>query len=233
MVECDWETGVVSVLQDHEASADVTHVLDRLEKAAGGAGSCERVQRTLQRLKESKQDATVSLLEATSMFDDIEDDSMELSEEPPQEQEQGTCVTFRSQLELAFGQSLKVVGSSVQLGSWDSRVSVPLQWQDNHIWVAETVLDAGKHNFKLIISNENGATIWEGGEANRQLEVKPRDRFDMKERTKDMRTYDNGLWQSGVPVGAAGLVVDCGFGDTGNTIVSKYESNDNVSAPSA
>jgi hypothetical protein len=69
------------------------------------------------------------------------------------------------------GQSLKVVGSAPELGSWDPSKALPLQWKPGHAWSASLplMLNGGAVEAKVIFQ-ENGDYTWEPG-SNRKLDL--------------------------------------------------------------
>ena len=59
-----------------------------------------------------------------------------------------TQITVK-QCELAFGDTVKVVGESDLFGSWDSDKGLDLEWQDGHDWVAKLEVPPGDCIFKV------------------------------------------------------------------------------------
>lgn len=46
-------------------------------------------------------------------------------------------------LQVAFGQSIALVGSQEGLGAWDPKGAVGLEWHEGNEWVAEAELPVG------------------------------------------------------------------------------------------
>ncbi|GAB4816984.1 hypothetical protein N2152v2_004030 [Parachlorella kessleri] len=80
-----------------------------------------------------------------------------------------STVTFTVQRHVAFGQALKVVGSSPVLGSWDCTAAPGMEWSDGDNWALTVELPAGRHEFKIVVSGGT-AYDWESG-GNRIVEV--------------------------------------------------------------
>ncbi|KAK9797086.1 hypothetical protein WJX73_006883 [Symbiochloris irregularis] len=90
------------------------------------------------------------------------------SQEEEQTQAEVRITTTR---EVAFGQTIKVVGEGAALGDWDVTAGPEMQWNDGHEWEASVALPAGSHAFKCVVVQEDGsAAEWEVG-PNRTLEV--------------------------------------------------------------
>lgn len=69
------------------------------------------------------------------------------------------------------GENLFVVGSAVELGEWNVKRSVPMQWTAGNIWTAKVNLipSTGRVEYKYVVGSEQ-ETIWEDG-PNHVLEV--------------------------------------------------------------
>jgi hypothetical protein len=51
--------------------------------------------------------------------------------------------------EVAFGDSVVIVGDAPELGGWDPYAGLPLQWGEGHNWTAHAELPSGYINFKV------------------------------------------------------------------------------------
>lgn len=47
------------------------------------------------------------------------------------------CYSALSYLQAQFGEKLKVVGSSQELGEWNVFEAPDMRWTDGHLWVAD------------------------------------------------------------------------------------------------
>ena len=64
--------------------------------------------------------------------------------------------------QAAFGESLKVVGSSQDLGAWDIAAAPNMSWTDGHVWALDLELPEGADfEYKIVHVHYNG-TSWEG-----------------------------------------------------------------------
>lgn len=54
------------------------------------------------------------------------------------------------QCELAFGESVRVVGDTDKLGNWSHDNGPELQWREGHNWEADLELFPGTSSFKVI-----------------------------------------------------------------------------------
>lgn len=75
-------------------------------------------------------------------------------------------VTFRETVTTKYGQTIKIVGSVAELGSWDTSRAVALEASeytaDNPVWKVTVVLKAGEEiEYKFINVNEDGSVVWE------------------------------------------------------------------------
>ncbi|KAL2160084.1 hypothetical protein VTH06DRAFT_1739 [Thermothelomyces fergusii] len=85
-------------------------------------------------------------------------------------------VTFRAKVTTQWGQSVKVVGSTSELGSWDvskaPRLSASAYTSSNPLWAITVPLKAGQSvEYKVVRVNEDGWVEWES-DPNRQLTVR-------------------------------------------------------------
>lgn len=85
------------------------------------------------------------------------------------------AVTFNSKTTTTFGQTVKIVGSISQLGSWNTASAVALDasqyTNSNPLWTTKINLPAGtSFEYKFIKVNSNGAVTYESG-ANRAYTV--------------------------------------------------------------
>uniref|UniRef100_A0A061RS55 CBM20 domain-containing protein n=1 Tax=Tetraselmis sp. GSL018 TaxID=582737 RepID=A0A061RS55_9CHLO len=80
---------------------------------------------------------------------------------------------FRVIKELPFGQRLKVVGGCPELGGWNPRKAISMEWNNGHVWVAKAKLRPGTYEFKLFVasSDSDEAVYWETDAGNRVLKV--------------------------------------------------------------
>lgn len=93
-----------------------------------------------------------------------------------------TTTTFKTAVGLAFGEVVKVVGSSDSLGNWDVEAapgmcigccvrrllhtgpSTAMTWGQGDEWTLELPLEAGDYSFKFVACNTaTGECRWEGG----------------------------------------------------------------------
>lgn len=63
-----------------------------------------------------------------------------------------------------FGESLQVVGSIEELGSWKN-YKCPMKWTEGHYWTTENLIitSATFFTYKYVIMKNNKATKWEKG----------------------------------------------------------------------
>lgn len=73
-------------------------------------------------------------------------------------------VTLKVPYETIIGQSLFVMGSIPELGNWTEFVC-PMTWTEGHIWVTKDLVVHSQpiFQYKYVIKQEHGETIWEGG----------------------------------------------------------------------
>ena len=97
-----------------------------------------------------------------------------------------SAVCFKTTVSLAFGEVVKVVGSSSLLGNWESDEAPAMTWGEGDEWTLELPLPAGDYSFKFVAYNQaTGACRWEGGD----------------DRTITVRDWLNhGFWSS-IPAG--------------------------------
>jgi len=82
-------------------------------------------------------------------------------------------VTLSIKYKCEFGQSVKVVGDSSELGSWDVKAAHGMEWGEGHVWSTTLNLVPGSsYEFKVVIVNSGNPSDvrWEEG-ANKKLEV--------------------------------------------------------------
>lgn len=62
------------------------------------------------------------------------------------------------------GENLFVVGSSMELGTWNVSRSVPMQWTDGNVWVAKVDINpaSGRVEYKYVVRSDQ-TLIWETG----------------------------------------------------------------------
>ncbi len=76
------------------------------------------------------------------------------------------AVTFRETVTTQFGQTIKIVGNTAELGNWDTSKAVALDASEytsnNHVWKATISLPAGKAiEYKYINVQSDGSVRWE------------------------------------------------------------------------
>ncbi|OAR02060.1 hypothetical protein LLEC1_06362 [Akanthomyces lecanii] len=76
------------------------------------------------------------------------------------------AVTFRETVTTQFGQTIKIVGNTAELGNWDTSKAVALDASEytsnNHVWKATVSLPAGKTlEYKYINVQSDGSVRWE------------------------------------------------------------------------
>ncbi|KAJ6780421.1 hypothetical protein PWT90_02308 [Aphanocladium album] len=76
------------------------------------------------------------------------------------------AVTFRETVTTQFGQTIKIVGNTGELGNWDTSKAVALDASeyagDNHVWKVTVTLPAGKAiEYKYINVASDGSVTWE------------------------------------------------------------------------
>jgi len=64
---------------------------------------------------------------------------------------------------VEFGQSVKLVGSSPELGTWDTEKGVTLEWTEGDVWTAMLEIEEDLE-FKVVKDLGNGAIVWEEGD---------------------------------------------------------------------
>lgn len=80
-------------------------------------------------------------------------------------------ITFSVPFEVAFGQSLRLVGSDEAMGGWEIDSAVDMTWSEGHVWTADVALPVGATaEFKLVLSIPGEAPVWEHT-ANRTITV--------------------------------------------------------------
>ena len=75
---------------------------------------------------------------------------------------------------LQFGEHLRLVGSSPELGAWSTEAAPKLAWSTGNHWSAQVALPPGQHFFKLVVVRGDGRQQWEDGQ-NRELAVQASD----------------------------------------------------------
>ncbi|KAF8062687.1 Papln [Scenedesmus sp. PABB004] len=76
----------------------------------------------------------------------------------------GPLLKITAHYHVEFGDYLKVVGSSPELGAWMSAGAPTMVWGPGDVWHLTVPLGAGEHSFKVVVQKANGAVLWEGGE---------------------------------------------------------------------
>lgn len=76
------------------------------------------------------------------------------------------AVTFRETVTTQYGQTIKIVGNTAELGNWDTSKAVALDaseyTSDNHVWKGTVTLPAGKAiEYKFINVGADGSVTWE------------------------------------------------------------------------
>ena len=76
------------------------------------------------------------------------------------------CLTFKIQFETKFGESLHIVGSCPELGSWKA-YRCPLKWNEGHVWTSDPLVirSCSYFMYKYVIMNSQSgkAAKWEKG----------------------------------------------------------------------
>eukprot|EP00928_Gymnodinium_smaydae_P021025 TRINITY_DN1815_c0_g3_i1.p1 TRINITY_DN1815_c0_g3~~TRINITY_DN1815_c0_g3_i1.p1 ORF type:complete len:812 (-),score=100.53 TRINITY_DN1815_c0_g3_i1:543-2978(-) len=82
-----------------------------------------------------------------------------------------TKFTFQVRGETHFGETIKIVGSDVQLGSWDVEKAVELQTcaATHPLWSTAPMQISLPCEYKYVKVCNGGEIVWEGGELNRTL----------------------------------------------------------------
>jgi hypothetical protein len=80
-------------------------------------------------------------------------------------------VQFAVKYTTVPGEKMFIIGSSMELGSWDISRSVPMEWTDGNVWVAKVNIDpaATLVEYKYVVIS-NRKTVWENG-SNHVFEV--------------------------------------------------------------
>ena len=63
---------------------------------------------------------------------------------------------FHLPYRASFGQSLSIVGSTKDLGSWDLATRVPMEWSDGDVWKAKVLAEYGDMEYKYIVVDSDG-----------------------------------------------------------------------------
>lgn len=76
------------------------------------------------------------------------------------------AVTFRETVTTTFGQTIKIVGNTAELGNWNTNNAVALDASEytstNHVWKVTVALPAGKAiEYKYTNVNSDGSVTWE------------------------------------------------------------------------
>ena len=56
---------------------------------------------------------------------------------------------FSVPFRVSFGETVKLLGSSPELGMWDHKKAVDLQWSQGDRWHGTVELSEGEHEFKV------------------------------------------------------------------------------------
>ena len=72
-------------------------------------------------------------------------------------------VTFSIKRKVAFGEHLRVVGSSPELGAWNPAAAPELHWNDGDVWTGSVEL-ASDAAFKFVVYGGDGEPLWEEGD---------------------------------------------------------------------
>ncbi|KAI3431720.1 hypothetical protein D9Q98_004763 [Chlorella vulgaris] len=88
----------------------------------------------------------------------------------PTSAEPTAAVTLKACRRLAFGQVLKVVGGTSEMGDWDPNAAPIMTWSEGDVWFVTLDIPAGRHEFKVVVDNGAGSYEWEAG-PNRSLQV--------------------------------------------------------------
>lgn len=117
---------------------------------------------------------------------------------------------------LQYGECLRVVGSSAELGAWEPSAAPALSWHEGDRWAGQLALTPGQHDFKLVVDAPNGNMFWENGP-------------DRSLRVPELPAISS----SGSDAGDAGsaLRVTGRFGDTASTTVKASRVHLQVRVP--
>lgn len=90
-----------------------------------------------------------------------------------------STAAFGVQATTRWGESLHVVGSVPQLGSWDPAAAVPLSSAEYPLWRGQVTLPGGTaFEYKYLRKTEDGGVVWESG-ANRTATAAATGRIDL------------------------------------------------------
>ena len=67
-------------------------------------------------------------------------------------------VTFHLKYKVEFGQTLRLMGSVGELGDWDVKRGVALQWTNGDDWTAAVTLPAGIVEYKYVVVHEESGS---------------------------------------------------------------------------
>uniref|UniRef100_A0A383VR34 CBM20 domain-containing protein n=1 Tax=Tetradesmus obliquus TaxID=3088 RepID=A0A383VR34_TETOB len=82
----------------------------------------------------------------------------------------GPIVKISVRYHTDFGDCMKVIGSSAELGAWDAAAAPLMVWGEGDIWSLVLPFSAGEHEFKVVVQKSGGELLWEGGD-NRKVVV--------------------------------------------------------------
>eukprot|EP00879_Flechtneria_rotunda_P021051 GHRR01022177.1.p1 GENE.GHRR01022177.1~~GHRR01022177.1.p1 ORF type:complete len:249 (+),score=82.46 GHRR01022177.1:163-909(+) len=82
----------------------------------------------------------------------------------------GPLLYVTAHYRVNFGDTLKVIGSSNELGAWDVATAPGMTWGEGDVWWLVVPVAEGDHEFKVIVQKANGEVVWEDGD-NRKLSV--------------------------------------------------------------
>lgn len=71
---------------------------------------------------------------------------------------------FHLPYRASYGQSLSIVGSTKDLGSWDLATRVPMEWSDGDVWRAKVLAEYGDMEYKYVVVDSDGQVHrWKDG----------------------------------------------------------------------
>jgi len=77
---------------------------------------------------------------------------------------EGRNLHFTTHFKTDFGESLRLVGTPVELGEWDIGRSPEMHWSDGDVWAADIYVDGtDPFDFKAVHVTQDGNGHWEPG----------------------------------------------------------------------
>lgn len=117
------------------------------------------------------EEAKESKLLAHEIPEELKEEAKETSAEVHSDEakveESAKEIEFSIEYFTNFGEKLVVVGSTPELGAWDEKAGLALQWNEPNIWKGKTKIGNFPVEYKYLVTNENTCN-WEDGQ-NRTL----------------------------------------------------------------